>query len=97
MYFERVAKLAPEITLALVAARTEDAKRHAHTGAGSSSTAGMVAASKAFRTLEEAIGRGELASADKLLVDALEAVEECRKAMQPLLRTVPPPPMEKTH
>jgi signal transduction histidine kinase/CheY-like chemotaxis protein len=97
MYFERVAKLAPEITSALVSARTEDARRHAHTGAGSSSTAGMVKASKAFRTLEDAIGRGELASADKLLVDALEAVEECRKAMQPLLRTVPPPPMEKTH
>lgn len=90
MYFERVEKLTPEITSALVAARTEDAKRHAHTGAGSSSTAGMIAASKAFRALEDAIGRGELASADKLLADALEAVEQCRRAMQPLLQAVPP-------
>jgi CheY-like chemotaxis protein len=62
MYFDRVEKLTPEITSALVSARTEDAKRHAHTGAGSSSTAGMIAASKAFRALEEAIGRGELAT-----------------------------------
>ena len=92
MYFERVAHLTPEITAALVSARTEDAKRHAHTGAGSSSTAGMIAASKAFRALEDAIGRGELASADKLLAAALEAVEECRRAMQPLLRAVPTPP-----
>jgi CheY-like chemotaxis protein len=90
MYFERVTKLAPEINSALVSARTEDAKRHAHTGAGSSSTAGMIAASKAFRELEEAIGRGELASADKLLADALGAVESCRRAMQPLLQAMPP-------
>jgi len=98
MYFDRVEKLTPEITSALVSARTEDAKRHAHTGAGSSSTAGMVAASKAFRALEEAIGRGELASADGLLAAALEAVEQCRRAMQPLLRAVtPPPPVENTN
>lgn len=90
MYFERIEKLAPEITSALVSARTEDARRHAHTGAGSSSTAGMIAASRAFRALEEAIGRGELAAADSLLTAALEAVEQCRNAMEPLLRAVPP-------
>jgi len=89
MYFERITHLAPEISAALVSARAEDAKRHAHTGAGSSSTAGMIAAAKAFRTLEEAIGRGDLASGDKLLADALEAVERCRRAMQPVLRETP--------
>jgi hypothetical protein len=58
----------------------------------------MVAASKAFRALEEAIGRGELASADGLLGAARKAVEQCRVAMQPLLSAVAePPPVEKAN
>jgi signal transduction histidine kinase/DNA-binding response OmpR family regulator len=85
LFFERMEELFPDIDRTLAAGDLVEARRHAHTGAGSCATCGMMQAQNVMRRMERSIEAGELAHTRDLIHEARRVLAATRTAAHALL------------
>lgn len=85
LFFERMAALLPELEQTLAAHNLEEARRHAHTGAGSCATCGMQQAQNVMRRLERSIEAGQLEHTTALLAEVRKILAASKTAATELL------------
>ena len=85
LFFERMDALFPDIDRTLAAGDMVEARRYAHTGAGSCATCGMHQAQNVMRRLERSIEAGELAHTRDLILEARRVLAATRTAAAQLL------------
>ncbi len=85
LFFERMESLLPDLERALAANNLEEARRHAHTGAGSCATCGMMQAQNVMRRMERSVEAGQLDHTRELLVEARKVLAATRTAVGELL------------
>ena len=85
LFFERMEALIPDIERTLAAGDLVEARRHAHTGAGSSATCGMMQAQNVMRRLERSIEARQLDHTAALIAEARKILSATRSACNELL------------
>jgi signal transduction histidine kinase/CheY-like chemotaxis protein/HPt (histidine-containing phosphotransfer) domain-containing protein len=85
LFFERMEALLPDLERTLAAKDFEEARRHAHTGAGSSATCGMMQAQNVMRRLERSIEAGQLDHTTALIAEARKVLAATRAAVDEML------------
>ena len=85
LFFERMEELFPDIDRSLAAGDMVEARRHAHTGAGSCATCGMMQAQNVMRRMERSIEAGELGHTRDLILEAHRVLTATRAAAAELL------------
>ncbi len=85
LLFERMEVLLPDLERTLAAGNLEEARRHAHTGAGSCATCGMMQAQNVMRRLERSIEAGQLDHTRELVAEARRVLATTRTAVADLL------------
>ncbi|HQF38907.1 MAG TPA: response regulator [Opitutaceae bacterium] len=85
LLFERMELLLPELERTLAAGDLTEARRHAHTGAGSCATCGMMQAQNVMRRLERSIEAGQLEHTHELIAEARRVLAATRTALNELL------------
>jgi HPt (histidine-containing phosphotransfer) domain-containing protein len=81
MYFEQADEIIGELRTAVDTAAAKDVDQLAHKLAGSSAVCGLSAMMEPLRSLERLGRQGQLAGSDKLLADATERLELCRRLL----------------
>ncbi len=84
LFFERMNALMPDIEQSLAINNLEEARRHAHTGAGSCATCGMIQGQNVMRRLERSIETGHLDHARDLIAEARRVIAATRTAVTDL-------------
>lgn len=85
LFFERMDALLPDLEQALAINNLEEARRHAHTGAGSCATCGMMQAQNVMRRLERSIEAGHLEHTPTLIAEVRKTLAATRTAVEELL------------
>ena len=85
LFFARMEEIFPDIERTLAAGDMGEARRHAHTGAGSCATCGMIQAKNVMRSLELSIQAGELPQIRELIDEARRVLTATRTAAQSLV------------
>ena len=85
LLFERMEALLPDIERTLAAGDLVEARRHAHTGAGSCATCGMMQAQNVMRRLERSIEARQLDHTTALLAEARKILAATHAACDELL------------
>ncbi|MFT3828240.1 MAG: response regulator [Opitutaceae bacterium] len=85
LFFERMDALLPDLERTLAARDVEEARRHAHTGAGSCATCGMMQAQNVMRRLERSIEAGQLEHTTALVAETRKILAATRGAVDELL------------
>lgn len=85
LFFERMESLMPELEQTLASGNLTEARRHAHTGAGSCATCGMMQAQNVMRRLERSIEAGQLEHTAALIAEVRKVLAATRTAVNELL------------
>jgi len=85
LFFERMDALLPDIESTLKAGDLVEARRHAHTGAGSCATCGVMQGQNVMRRLERSIEAGQVDHSRELLIEARRVLATAREALADLL------------
>ncbi len=85
LFFSRMEELLPELERTLAAGDLAEARRHAHTGAGSCATCGMMQAQNVMRRMERSIEAGQLDHTNALIAEARKVLAATRSAVDALL------------
>lgn len=85
LFFERMEALLPDVERTLAAGDLVEARRHAHTGAGSCATCGMMQAQNVMRRLERSIEAGQLDHTAALIAEARKILAATHAACDELL------------
>ncbi len=85
LFFDRMNELFPDIERTLAAGDMVEARRHAHTGAGSCATCGMMQAQNVMRRMERSIEAGQPDHTRELIHEARRVLVATRAAAAELL------------
>jgi len=88
LFFERMEALLPDIESTLKSGDLVEARRHAHTGAGSCATCGVMQGQNVMRRLERSIEAGQVEHSRSLLGEVRRVLAAARESLADL---IPPP------